>query len=312
MDFTAHGYLLIAGLTLIGAGLVIISVFVNREVVHSALREERHREKLFEYYRNTFSQLGVILISIGISLFIFFFQQNYKDEHDRDLELQQVLAKMAMRMGRGAPLMEALNEYDAILDKGGTYIRPEDHGANGAVRAKGSDLARQVHELLLADRDIDFDEFQTLNFSRDFESSLAVSAMDADLRFNIARDESYLTYALTQIALDYKDLRDAIDGGTVEAALADPERARDIKREALDILYDADLMRDRSRRLLGRACWLVDNGLKFVVLKPISGVEADYKSHEEWLKHAKESYGRYSAGKGSCFDILHYSTIPPK
>ncbi|WP_245499110.1 hypothetical protein [Mesorhizobium sp. M1A.F.Ca.ET.072.01.1.1] len=79
MDFSAgHGYLLIGGLILVGAGLLIISLIVNLRVAHSVREELRHREKLLEYYRNIFSQLGVILIGIGVSLFIFFFQQIYK------------------------------------------------------------------------------------------------------------------------------------------------------------------------------------------------------------------------------------------
>jgi len=118
--------LLVAGLVLIGIGLLIISLIVNARVVHSVRKDERHQEKHFEYYRNTFSQLGVVLI--GISLFIFFFQQSYKDEHDRDAELRQILAKMAIRIGRGAPIMESLAEFDPILDDGGPYIDPQTGG----------------------------------------------------------------------------------------------------------------------------------------------------------------------------------------
>jgi hypothetical protein len=69
---SSHGYLLVAGLVPIGIGLLIISLIVNARVVHSVRKDERHQEKLFEYYRNTLSQLGVILIGIGVSLFIFF------------------------------------------------------------------------------------------------------------------------------------------------------------------------------------------------------------------------------------------------
>ena len=82
----------------------------------------RHREKLLEYYRNIFSQLGVILIGIGVSLFIFFFQQNYQDQRKRETELQLVLAKLAARIARGAPVVESLGEFDALLDDGGAYI----------------------------------------------------------------------------------------------------------------------------------------------------------------------------------------------
>ncbi|TIT80444.1 MAG: hypothetical protein E5W45_04810, partial [Mesorhizobium sp.] len=84
MDFGAgHGYLLIGGLILVGAGLLILSLIVNLRVAHSVREDVRHREKLLEYYRNIFSQLGVILIGIGVSLFIFFFQQNYQDQRKR-------------------------------------------------------------------------------------------------------------------------------------------------------------------------------------------------------------------------------------
>jgi hypothetical protein len=121
-----HSYLLIGGLILIGAGLVIISLIFNLRVAHSVRQDARHREKLLEYYRNTFSQLGVILIGIGVSLFIFFFQQNYQDSRKRESELQQVLAKMAVHIARGAPV-EAIkisrdlessfvvNELDPVL-----------------------------------------------------------------------------------------------------------------------------------------------------------------------------------------------------
>src|SRR4051794_17609988 len=96
--FTGHGYLLIGGLILLGAGLLIVSIIVNMQVAGSVLREEKHRERI-EYYRNTFSQLGVVLMGIGISLFIFFFQQNYKDQHEREMELERILAKTAVRVG---------------------------------------------------------------------------------------------------------------------------------------------------------------------------------------------------------------------
>ena len=108
MDFnvlSGHGYLLIGGLVLVGTGLLIISLIFNIRVAHSVRQEERHQEKLLEYYRNTFSQLGVILIGIGVSLFIFFFQQNYQDYRRREAELQQVLAKMALRIARGSAVV---------------------------------------------------------------------------------------------------------------------------------------------------------------------------------------------------------------
>jgi hypothetical protein len=305
-NFSGHDYLLIGGLILVGTGFLIISVIVNSRVARSVRHDERHREKLFEYYRNTFSQLGVILIGIGVSLFIFFFQQNYQDQRKRDAELQQVLAKMALRIARGAALVESLNEFDALLDDGGPYIRPEDGGTNHAVSAQGADLAKQVREVFLAERDIDIAEFAIMNFSRDFESSFVVNELDPNLWFNIAKDESEVKYAMAQLAEDYKDLHEAIGDEPVEVAVATPEMEQKIKQEVLDIFYDADLLRHRSRRLLGRACWFFSTGAGFVALDPIDEIEADYTSHKEWLDRARPIYARSISGSGDCFRMLRY------
>jgi hypothetical protein len=302
--FAGHGYLLIGGLILVGAGLVIVSLIVNAQVAHSVLHDQRHREKVFEYYRNTFSQIGVVLIGIGISLFIFFFQQNYKDKHDREVEVRQILAKVAMRVGRAAPALESLSEFDEILDEGGPYVSPEVGGANHAVTAKGADLANQVNQLLFAERDVDIQQVDVLNFSRDFESSFVVNELDPRLWFNIARDESYVKYAATQLAEDFKDLHAAIGDEPVELAVTKPDKEQKIKHEVLDILYDADLLRDRSRRILGRACWLLSGGQGFVGLQAIDEIEADYNSHGEWLDHAKRVYGGVVANKEDCFKLL--------
>ncbi|WP_287364058.1 hypothetical protein [Mesorhizobium sp.] len=71
MDFNSgHGYFLIRGLILVGAGLLILSLIVNIRVAHSVRHDMRHRDN-----RNIFSQLGVILIGIDVSLFIFFFRR---------------------------------------------------------------------------------------------------------------------------------------------------------------------------------------------------------------------------------------------
>ena len=102
MDFgsiSGNGYLLIGGLILIGGGLLLISLFVNRRVAISVRADERHREKLYEYYRNTFSQLGVILIGIGVSLFIFFFQQGYQ-ERQRHASRGPAASRQALGSGR--------------------------------------------------------------------------------------------------------------------------------------------------------------------------------------------------------------------
>jgi hypothetical protein len=307
MDFgTGHGYLLIGGLILVGAGLLILSLIVNLRVASSVRDDVRHREKLLEYYRNIFSQLGVILIGIGVSLFIFFFQQNYQDQRRRDAEFQQVMAKLAARIARGAPVVETLGEFDEVLDEGGAYVSPEFGGKNAAIGAEGTELGKQVGKILLVERDVDVRDFEVLNLSRDFESSFVVNELDPTLWFNIVRDESEIKYAGSQLALDYKDLHDAIGGGPVEAAVADPEKERKIKHEVLDILYDADLLRQRSRRFLGRACWLFSKGKSFVTFAPANEIEADARSHEEWIERSKPLLTQSKSGSGDCFKLLRY------
>ena len=313
MDFSTssgHGYLLIGGLILVGAGLLIISLIVNVRVAHSVRNDSRHREKLLEYYRNIFSQLGVILIGIGVSLFIFFFQQNYQDQRKRETELQLALAKLAARIARGGPVAESLGEFDALLDDGGAYISPELGGTNNAISAHGAELGKQVAKILLVERDVDVQAFEILNLSRDFEASFVVNEFDPTLWFNIVRDESDIKYATTQLALDYKDLQDAIGGEPIEVAIANPEKERKIKHEVLDIFYDADLLRQRSRRLLARACWLFSNGHSFVNLRPVNEIEADARSHQEWIDRSKPFLTQLASGSGDCFRLLQFGSAP--
>lgn len=307
MDFSAgHGYLLIGGLILVGAGLLILSLIVNLRVAHSVRDDVRHREKLLEYYRNVFSQLGVILIGIGVSLFIFFFQQNYQDQRKRETELQQVLAKLAARVARGTPVIQSLGEFDELLDEGGPYLSPDLGGKNTAVSVHGPELGKQVAKILLVERDIDIRDFDILNLSRDFESSFVVNELDPRLWFNIVRDESEIKYATTQIVLDYKDLQDAIGGEPVETAVANPDKERKIKQEVLDIFYDADLLRLRGRQFLGRACWLFGQGRGFVGAAPVDAIEDDARSHQEWIERVKPVLTQSKSGSGDCFTLLHF------
>jgi len=145
-----------------------------------------------------------------------------------------------------------------------------------------------------------------LNLSRDFESSFVVNELDSRLWFDIVRDESEIKYATTQLALDYKDLRDTIGGDPAEAAVADPEKERRVKREVLDIFYDADLLRQRSRRHLARACWLFSQGRGFVGAAPVNAIEADARSHQEWLDRSKPVLSQAKSGSGDCFKLLRY------
>ena len=303
----AHSYLLIGALVTIGAGLLLISLIFNMSVADSVRHEQRHREKLLEYYRNTFSQLGVILIGIGVSLFIFFFQQNYQDQRKRDGELQQALAKMALRIARSAAAVEYLGEFDEILDNGGPYVSPEKGGSNGALTAEGSALADQVAALRLVERDVDLQAFEGLNLSRDFEASSLINELDAELWFNMVRDESDINYAATQLAMDYKDLYEAIGGEALGSALADPEKARKIKHEVLDVFYDLDLLRQRSRRVLARACWLFSNGRHFIAQKPVDEIEANAGSHQAWLDRARGYLTALKSGNSNCYELLRYN-----
>ncbi|TPJ27521.1 hypothetical protein [Mesorhizobium sp. B2-8-3] len=307
MNFSAgHGYLLIGGLILVGAGLLILSLIVNLRVALSVRDDVRHREKLLEYYRNVFSQLGVILIGIGVSLFIFFFQQNYQDQRKRETELQQVLAKLAARIARGAPVMQSLDEFDELLDEGGPYLSPDLGGKNTAVSLQGTELGKQAAKILLVERDVDLGDFEILNLSRDFESSFVVNELDPRLWFDIVRDESEIKYATTQLALDYKDLQQTIGGEPAQTGVADPEKGRRIKQEVLDIFYDADLLRQRARRHLARACWLFSQGRGFVKAVPVDEIEADAKSHQQWLDRSKPVLTQSKSGSGDCFALLQY------
>jgi hypothetical protein len=180
MDFSAflgRGYLLIGGLILVGAGLLTISLVINFHVAQSVRNDLRHREKLLEYNRNTFSQLGVILIGIGVSLFIFYFQQSYQEQSKRGHELQQVLAKMALRVARAAPAVASLSEFDELLDDGGPYKDPGKGGVNAAITASGTEFAAQIEKLLLVERDVDIRAFEILNISGDFENSFVVNEL---------------------------------------------------------------------------------------------------------------------------------------
>lgn len=311
MDFSAgHGYLLIGGLILVGTGLLILSLIVNLRVAHSVRDDVRHREKLLEYYRNIFSQLGVILIGIGVSLFIFFFQQNYQDQRKHETELQQVLAKLAARIARGAPVMQSLDEFDELLDEGGPYLSPDLGGKNTAVSLQGTELGKQAAKILLVERDVDLTDFDVLNLSRDFESSFVVNELDPRLWFDIVRDESEIKYATTQLSLDYKDLQQSIGGEPAETVVADPEKERRIKQEVLDIFYDADLLRQRARRHLARACWLFGQGRGFVKAVPVDAIETDAKSHQQWLDQSKPVLTQSKSGSGDCFKLLHFGQAP--
>jgi hypothetical protein len=306
-----HSYLLIGGLVLVGAGLIIISIALNRRLAASVRADKRDYEKLIEYYRNTATQLGVLLIGVGVSLFIFFFQQNYQDQRRHDAEIQQVLAKLASRIGRAAAVLEFVPQYDAILDDGGPYMNPEDGGNNRAVTAIGPDLVKQIAQIELVERDVPLADFGDLYFSTDLQGSPLIMEVDPALWLIMNRDESDLRYAVTQLTADYKDLAAELKGADPAAAVADSATAGKVKHEVLDILYDLDLLRDRSRRLFARACWFLSQGRNFVSLRPIQEIGQHYKSHREWIEKARPFMSPYSVGGDSCFDMLSFREAAP-
>jgi hypothetical protein len=297
-------HILIAMLGLLGALLLIASVFINNQVAHYTQRDERHKEKRLEYYRNTFSQLGVILLGIGVSLFIFFFQQSYLERQRHDTQMQELLGKLAVRLSRAAPLLEFVAQIDPVLDDGGAYLDPEDGGSNRAVTASGAALAKQVEAIGLLEREIDLDGFAAMQFSDDFQSLPMVNQMDPNLWFGMVKDEADLQYATEQLRQDYGDLQAAVAALKSDQSASEPGVAASVKREVLDVLWDYAWLRDRSRRLVGRACWFLSHGANFLSLKPIHTVEARYDSHRAWLEQSKKVYEQVSIGGENCYAML--------
>lgn len=298
------GYAVIGFLLAIGAAFMIASILVNRRVARSVEAEQRHREKLYEYYRNTFSQLGVILIGIGVSLFIFFFQQSTLEERRREAELQQILSRLAVRVSRAESMVQQISEYDEILDNGGPYKNLEDGGHNNAVTATGRDLVEQVNKIRLVRRDIDLADFRLARFSADLENSSFIEEIDPHVWFMLVDDEHDLDYALNQLFANFEDLDQALAGDDPNVILTTPAKQVAVKHAVLDILYDIDLLRDRSRRLLGRGCWFLSHGPEFIKLGPIPTLDKRYASHQEWLDEAKKHLSDFSVPIGDCYSVL--------
>ncbi len=308
MDFgsiSGNGYLLIGGLILIGGGLLLISLFVNRRVASSVRADERHREKLYEYYRNTFSQLGVILMGIGVSLFIFFFRQGYQERQRHATEVRQLLAKLSVRVGRAAAVASTLAQFDPVIRYTGE--------SSDYVVHTGPDLAGQVRTLLLVERDVDLDALRALPISDDIATSPLAGDIDPVLWFAIAEDESEVFYFADQLQADYGDLRLALGDLSPEEAVADPVKAEVIGRKVREILYDMDVVRDRGRRLIGKGCRFVSAGQEFLMLPAIPQIEANYESHDKWLEQAETFLAGFTAGKKSCFEMLRFAPegLPP-
>ena len=303
-DLSLSGFALIGFLVFLGAGLIVTSIVVNRRVGTSVAAGDRNREKVYEYARNTFSQLGVILLSIGVSLFIFFFQQNHLEQKRRQAELQNVTAQMSVRVSHVAATARWLGLFDEILDDGGPFRDSEIGGSNNAITAAGPDLVRQVERIEAIRREIDLEDFGEMGFSPDMETSEVINQMDPHLWFGMVDDERELEYAVEQVEGELADLDRALDDEPARAILTSPERHEAVKDAVLQLLPDMDLLRDRSRRLLGRGCWLLSNAPEFAALDPIEALEMRYETHQEWLDAAHEHLSEVSIGANGCYAIL--------
>ncbi len=297
------GYLLIGGLTLVGLLLIFLSLVINSHVAHNVRADLRHREKLLEYYRNTFSQIGVILIGIGVSLSVFYFQQSYQERSRRSAEVQQILSKLALQVARGAAAMPSLAEFDEILDEGGPY-QPSEAGGTSTQRREGAELAAHAAKIQLIEIDVDAREFEYLSLSKLLENSFVVNELDPALWFNIVRDESDIRYAVAQLATDYRDLHEALGGSPASTLPQDPERSARVREQILDIHYDTDLLRQRARRMLARMCWLLSHGPGFVKIKPVDAIEKDAATHQDWINAVRPVLGRFAIGSQNCFTLL--------
>lgn len=304
--FADRGYLFIAGLTLVGIVLIFLSLVINSHVAHNVRADLRHREKLLEYYRNTFSQIGVILIGIGVSLSVFYFQQAYQERSRRNAELQQIMAKMALQLARAAAQMSSLAEFDEILDRHGPYIDPSTGNTAAADRLQGAELSAEIAKIKLVEDDVDVRDLGLLDVSQIFETSFVVNEIDPALWFNIVRDEANIRYGVTQLAADYRDLDQALAGASGEAAAADPQKAAAARAQVLDIFYDIDLLRQSGRRLLARTCVMLSAGSGFTQMKPIDAIETDASTHAAWIAKARPELERRNVGSQNCFALLDY------
>ena len=301
-----QGYLLIVGLVVVGLASIVLALLLDHRMTSATKAGVPPGEKHLEFHRGVAAQLGMLLIGIGVSLFVFYFQQDYQNQRRRDVEIEQVLAKLASRVGRASADLEFLPEYDDLLDRGGPYVSPEHGGSNLAVTASGADLAKQVEDIRLIERDVSLEIFGDLSFSSDLQGSPLMTEIDPNVWFTMHRDENELRYAVTQLAADYKDLVRVLGDTEPSRAVSDPTLAAKVKQEVMDILYDLDLLRDRSRRAFASACWLISHDRDFVSLHPIEKIRRSYDSHVEWIEQARHLIYPFSVGGENCFVMLNY------
>ncbi len=307
--FAEHGYLFIAGLMLVGLFLIFLSLVINSHVAHNIRADMRHREKLLEYYRNTISQVGIVLIGIGVSLSVYYFQQSYQERSRRNAELESIISHMALQLARGAAETYSLSKFDKLLDRNGPWQHPDAGSSHSADMLAGPELVNKIARIKAVQDDVDARHLALLNISKIFENSFVVNELEPALWFNIVRDESNIAFAAAQLTADYRDLDQELGGASGEAAVADPAKAKAVKAQVLDVLYDMELLRQSGRRLLARTCLMLAEGSGFTQMKPVYMIEADQPTHKAWLDKVQPLLKQHAIGSQNCFDVLGYT--PP-
>lgn len=304
--FAEHGYLFIAGLILVGLVLISLSLVINSHVAHNVRVDLRHREKLLEHYRNIFSQVGIISIGIGASLFVYYLQQSYQERSRRNAELENIISHMALQLARGAAETYSLGEFDKLLDHNGPWEDPDAGSSYTADMLDGPKLVDAIARIQGVEENVEAQNLALLNISKIFEKSFVVNELEPVLWFNIVRDDSNIVYAVTQLTADYRDLDQVLGGASSEAAVADPSKAKAIKVQLLDVLYDIELLRQSARRLLARTCLMLAEGSGFTQMKPVYTIETDQPTHKAWLEKVQPLLEQHAIGSKNCFEILGY------
>lgn len=309
--FVEQGYLFIAWLILVGLVMITLSLVINSHVAHSVLTDLRHREKMLEHYRNIFSQVGIIFISIGASLSVYYIQQSYQERSKRNAQLENIISHMALQLARGVVETHALGEFDKILDHNEPREGPDARSSRAADMVANAELVETIARIKDLQDDVEFQSLALLNISKIFENSFVVNELEPELWFNIVRDESNIVYAVSQLTADYRNLDQALGGAPSEAAMADPYKAKLIKEHVLDVLYDIELLRQSARRLLARTCLMLAEGTGFTQIKPVYTIEADQPTHKVWLENVQPLLKQYAIGSQNCFEILGYTNPNP-
>lgn len=135
----------------------------------------------------------------------------------------------------------------------------------------------------------------------DFERPSSHVDLDPVLWFNMVKDGADLTYAIQQMEQDYGDLHRSIGEGGACAPRRCAEPA--IKQQVLDIFYDAELLRRRSRKLLASAP-AAEQGQRFhrrAAASPYRSRDCDTSGMAD---QARPFLATIKAAQHSCYDLL--------